>query len=185
MKGCTHLNKHVIGQVASGTCIADSDNTICYTYCRYIPAEYDVAVSTASGQFDNLVVENTKGAEQCIKYLRDKHLGRATCIILEKMRCVCDASVCCCLPTCALEFVVPWFNLLQSRLNIHTYVYIHTYIHTHIHIPEYIHTCIHTYKRLPHANINCVSITYLHTGTWSRTCTRNPPRQRTCLVCLT
>ncbi|KAF0686286.1 Aste57867_21892 [Aphanomyces stellatus] len=50
-----------------------------------IDAKYDVAISTACGALDNLVVETTQGAQQCVAYLRQHNLGRATFIILEKM----------------------------------------------------------------------------------------------------
>mmetsp|Transcript_10602 Transcript_10602/g.19885 ORF Transcript_10602/g.19885 Transcript_10602/m.19885 type:complete len:1329 (-) Transcript_10602:23-4009(-) len=51
-----------------------------------IDAKYDVACSTAFGGLNNLVTETTKGAEICVKYLRDKQLGRATFSILEKFK---------------------------------------------------------------------------------------------------
>ncbi|RQM28941.1 hypothetical protein B5M09_005239 [Aphanomyces astaci] len=50
-----------------------------------IDAKYDVAISTACGSLDNLVVETTHGAQQCVAFLRQHNLGRATFIILEKM----------------------------------------------------------------------------------------------------
>ncbi|KAG9399497.1 Structural maintenance of chromosomes protein 4 [Aphanomyces cochlioides] len=50
-----------------------------------IDAKYDVAISTACGALDHLVVETTRGAQQCVAYLRQHNLGRATFIILEKM----------------------------------------------------------------------------------------------------
>ncbi|ETV91308.1 hypothetical protein H310_14128 [Aphanomyces invadans] len=50
-----------------------------------IDSKYDVAISTACGALDNLVVETTHGAQLCVAYLRQHNLGRATFIILEKM----------------------------------------------------------------------------------------------------
>ena len=49
-----------------------------------IESKYDVAVSTACPGLDYLVTETTKGAEKCVKYLRQRQLGRATFAILEK-----------------------------------------------------------------------------------------------------
>jgi hypothetical protein len=37
---------------------------------------YDVAVSTASGALDFLVVETAKGGAACVEYLRKNNLGR-------------------------------------------------------------------------------------------------------------
>ncbi len=51
-----------------------------------IDANYDVAVSTASGALDDIVCRTVEGAEKSLKYLRDRNLGRATFIILEKLR---------------------------------------------------------------------------------------------------
>ncbi|OQR89722.1 structural maintenance of chromosomes protein 4 [Achlya hypogyna] len=51
-----------------------------------IDEQYDVAVTTACGALDNLVVETTSGAQMVIKYLKEKNLGRATCIILDKIQ---------------------------------------------------------------------------------------------------
>jgi len=50
-----------------------------------IDPKFDVAISTACGGLDNLVTSTTKGAETCVKYLRDHSLGRATFAILDKL----------------------------------------------------------------------------------------------------
>lgn len=50
-----------------------------------IPREYDVAITTACGNLDSMVVENTHAAEQCINYLREHRLGRANFICLDKV----------------------------------------------------------------------------------------------------
>jgi len=55
-----------------------------------IPAEYDVAVSTACGSLDFIVTETTKGAEECVEYMRKRQLGRATFAILEKLSHLSD-----------------------------------------------------------------------------------------------
>eukprot|EP00002_Diphylleia_rotans_P027572 TRINITY_DN5532_c0_g1_i1.p1 TRINITY_DN5532_c0_g1~~TRINITY_DN5532_c0_g1_i1.p1 ORF type:complete len:1225 (+),score=318.81 TRINITY_DN5532_c0_g1_i1:52-3726(+) len=50
-----------------------------------IDKKYDVAISTACGALDNIVVDTTTSAQQCVNYLKTHNLGRATFIILEKM----------------------------------------------------------------------------------------------------
>lgn len=50
-----------------------------------IAAEYDVAVTTACKSLNDIVVETSKGAEECVKFLRERNLGRATFIVLEQM----------------------------------------------------------------------------------------------------
>jgi len=51
-----------------------------------ISSEYDVAISTACGMLDHIVVETTQGAQQCLDFLRRNGLGRANFIPLEKMK---------------------------------------------------------------------------------------------------
>ena len=51
-----------------------------------VEKEYDVAVSTAcAGTLDYLVVETTEGAQQCIQFLKESNVGRATFIILSQL----------------------------------------------------------------------------------------------------
>ncbi|CCI46058.1 unnamed protein product [Albugo candida] len=50
-----------------------------------IDSKYDVAVSTACSALNNMVVETTRGAQQCVDYLRRNNLGRATFIILQQL----------------------------------------------------------------------------------------------------
>lgn len=50
-----------------------------------IDAKYDVAVSTALGRLDNIVVEDVGTAQKCIQFLKDHNIGRATFIALEKV----------------------------------------------------------------------------------------------------
>ncbi|CAM9576403.1 unnamed protein product [Ectocarpus sp. 12 AP-2014] len=50
-----------------------------------IRAEYDVAVSSCTGQMDNIVVQSAEGATACVEYLREHRLGRLSFIILEKL----------------------------------------------------------------------------------------------------
>ena len=51
-----------------------------------IDAKYDIAISTACGPLDNIVVDTVSTAESCIKFLRENDLGRATFIPLEKQQ---------------------------------------------------------------------------------------------------
>jgi len=51
-----------------------------------IDAKYDIAISTASGQLEFIVVECLKNAEDCVKYLRQHNIGRASFIALDKMQ---------------------------------------------------------------------------------------------------
>jgi structural maintenance of chromosome 4 len=51
-----------------------------------IPEEYDVAVSTACGTLDHIVVQTTAGAQRCLEFLRKHGLGRANFIPLDKMK---------------------------------------------------------------------------------------------------
>ncbi|XP_012275364.1 structural maintenance of chromosomes protein 4 isoform X2 [Orussus abietinus] len=51
-----------------------------------IDSKYDVAVSTACGPLDNIVVDKVTTAEACITFLRQNDIGRATFIPLEKQQ---------------------------------------------------------------------------------------------------
>lgn len=51
-----------------------------------IDAKFDVAISTACGPLDNIVVDTVSTAESCISFLRENDLGRATFIPLEKQQ---------------------------------------------------------------------------------------------------
>lgn len=50
-----------------------------------IDEKYDVAVSTACGQLDFIVVQTTAGVQRCLEFLRRHNLGRASFIPLDKM----------------------------------------------------------------------------------------------------
>jgi len=50
-----------------------------------ISAEYDVAISTACGSLNWLVVGTTTDGQACVEYLRAKNLGRAKFICLDKV----------------------------------------------------------------------------------------------------
>jgi structural maintenance of chromosome 4 len=51
-----------------------------------IADEYDVAVSTACGHLDHVIVQTTAGAQRCLEFLRKHNLGRANFIPLDKMK---------------------------------------------------------------------------------------------------
>ncbi|KAL6258329.1 hypothetical protein P5V15_010277 [Pogonomyrmex californicus] len=51
-----------------------------------INAQYDVAVSTACGPLDDIVVDTVTTAQACITFLREHNIGRATFIALEKQQ---------------------------------------------------------------------------------------------------
>lgn len=51
-----------------------------------IEAKYDVAVSTACGYLNHIVVQTTAGAQLCLEFLRKHNLGRANFVPLDKMK---------------------------------------------------------------------------------------------------
>jgi structural maintenance of chromosome 4 len=51
-----------------------------------IDEQYDVAISTACGMLDHIVVQTTAGAQRCLEFLRKHGLGRANFIPLDKMK---------------------------------------------------------------------------------------------------
>jgi structural maintenance of chromosome 4 len=51
-----------------------------------IGKKYDVAVSTACGLLDAIVVDSTDDAQAVIEFCRQNDLGRTSCIVLEKIR---------------------------------------------------------------------------------------------------
>lgn len=51
-----------------------------------IDPEYDVAVSTACGMLDHIVVQTTAGTQKCLEFLRKHNLGRASFCPLDKMK---------------------------------------------------------------------------------------------------
>ncbi|KAI0652571.1 RecF/RecN/SMC protein [Trametes meyenii] len=50
-----------------------------------IPDKYDVAVSTACGQLNHMVVDTVEQGQACIEYLRNQQVGRASFMVLEKI----------------------------------------------------------------------------------------------------
>lgn len=51
-----------------------------------IDSKYDVAISTACGRLDNIVVDTVNSAQECIEYLKRYDVGRASFIALEKVQ---------------------------------------------------------------------------------------------------
>jgi len=50
-----------------------------------IDQKYDVAISTACPQLDNMVVDTVESGQQCIDHLRKNNLGRANFILLDRL----------------------------------------------------------------------------------------------------
>jgi structural maintenance of chromosome 4 len=50
-----------------------------------IDAKYDVAISTSCGALNNFLVDNTETGRRCVTFLRERKLGTATFIMLDKM----------------------------------------------------------------------------------------------------
>ena len=46
---------------------------------------YDIAISTACGYLDYIVVDTIKTGEDCINYLRENRFGRASFMCLDKV----------------------------------------------------------------------------------------------------
>ncbi|XP_050294355.1 structural maintenance of chromosomes protein 4 isoform X2 [Anthonomus grandis grandis] len=57
-----------------------------------IDAKYDVAVSTACGALDNIVVDTADTAQWCIEFLKKHDIGRAVFIALEKQEYLWDQA---------------------------------------------------------------------------------------------
>jgi structural maintenance of chromosome 4 len=52
----------------------------------YIDDKYDIAISTACGALDSIVVETVKDGQDCIEFLKHSNIGRATFICLDKLQ---------------------------------------------------------------------------------------------------
>lgn len=50
-----------------------------------IDEKYDVAISTACGPLDNIVVDTMDTAMRCVNFLKQRQLGQATFIGLDKV----------------------------------------------------------------------------------------------------
>ncbi|KAI9446965.1 SMCs flexible hinge [Lactarius psammicola] len=50
-----------------------------------IPDKYDVAITTACGSLNNMVVDTVQQGQACIEYLRKQNVGRANFLVLEKV----------------------------------------------------------------------------------------------------
>ncbi len=62
------------------------DAAVFTLYMRDI--SYSSFLSTACGMLDYLVCETLEGAEQCVKYLREHNLGRASFIALNQAKMI-------------------------------------------------------------------------------------------------
>jgi structural maintenance of chromosome 4 len=74
-----------------------------------IPDEYDVAVSTACGTLNYLVVDTVDEGQACIEYLRRQNIGRASFMVLEKLNS--DG----CTPINTPENVPRLFDLIKPK----------------------------------------------------------------------
>lgn len=57
-----------------------------------IEERFDVAISTACTMLNYIVVDTTETGQKCVEYLRKNNLGRASFIILEKMKAPLDSK---------------------------------------------------------------------------------------------
>ena len=57
-----------------------------------VDKKYDVAVSTACGALDYMVVADTAAAQRCVELLRRRSLGVATFLLLDKQRHLARAA---------------------------------------------------------------------------------------------
>ncbi|KAI9594810.1 hypothetical protein BDF19DRAFT_96626 [Syncephalis fuscata] len=74
-----------------------------------IDPQYDIAISTACPQLENLVVDNVETGQGCISHLRRNKLGRAVFIVLDKLLSM-DYS-----PISTPEGVPRLFDLVQIK----------------------------------------------------------------------
>lgn len=51
-----------------------------------IDPQFDIAISSASSMFDNIVTETVKNAEDLLSFVREKQLGKINVIVLEKVQ---------------------------------------------------------------------------------------------------
>jgi len=49
-----------------------------------IDEKYDIAISTAAGALDHIVVDTVDTAEKCIMFLKNNDIGRASFLALDK-----------------------------------------------------------------------------------------------------
>ena len=80
-----------------------------------IDEKYDVAISTACGALDHIIVDSMDTAIKCVEFLKKRNVGLATFIGLDKVRL-----------QVAYELII----------TIHRNMYM--YIHTHVHAQWYI-----------------------------------------------
>lgn len=59
-------------------------NLVCAGDLGAIEKQYDIAISTACGPLDYVVVEDTATAQRCVELLRKQKLGVATFLLLDK-----------------------------------------------------------------------------------------------------
>ena len=57
-----------------------------------IDGKYDVAITTACPQLDNIVVDDAETGQKCIEFLRKNNLGRATFLLLDQLGAAKDKA---------------------------------------------------------------------------------------------
>ena len=82
---CRHEVLSIMRQTRKGGCLAGIGVHGRLGDLGTIPAEYDVAVSTACGVLDFIVVDTGDAANACISYLRENNKGRASFIALDQI----------------------------------------------------------------------------------------------------
>jgi structural maintenance of chromosome 4 len=50
-----------------------------------IPQQFDVAISTACGMLDYILVDTVSSGEKCLQYLRENRIGRGNFICLDRI----------------------------------------------------------------------------------------------------
>lgn len=68
-----------------------------------IDAQYDVAISTAAGALDHIVVDNVDTAEACIMFLKRHDIGRASFVALDKQEHYREVGFIFCYYCCFLD----------------------------------------------------------------------------------
>lgn len=81
-----------------------------------IEAKYDVAVSTACGALDHVVVEDAAAAQRCVELVRRKGLGVVTCLMLDKQRHLARAAAERASPPEGASRPTTWIALPRLRL---------------------------------------------------------------------
>eukprot|EP00743_Colponemidia_sp_Colp-15_P004444 GILK01004794.1.p1 GENE.GILK01004794.1~~GILK01004794.1.p1 ORF type:complete len:1385 (-),score=418.54 GILK01004794.1:245-4204(-) len=77
-----------------------------------IDKKYDVAISTACGALNFIVVDTTDDGQRCVEYLRKHNIGRATFVMLEQVQNLLEVSQ---RPLETPENALRLFDLVQPK----------------------------------------------------------------------